>query len=67
MMNKGVRIYDLARRLAVPSRELLDLLKKRGIEVTSHMSSVDSETANLILETFRAKKPGEVKKDEKIS
>lgn len=66
MMNKGVRIYDLARRLAVPSRDLLDLLKKRGIELTSHMNTVDSETADLILETFGAKKPGEAKKDKKI-
>jgi translation initiation factor IF-2 len=64
MTDKGVRIYDLARRLAVPSRELINMLKKRGIEVTSHMSSVNSETANLILETFGAKKPGEAKKAE---
>ena len=64
MIDKGVRIYDLARRLAVPSRELINMLKKRGIEVTSHMSSVNSETADLILETFGAKKPGEAKKAE---
>lgn len=64
MTDKGVRIYDLARRLAVPSRELINMLKKRGIEVTSHMSSVNSETADLILETFGAKKPGEAKKAE---
>jgi len=65
-MSKGVRIYDLARRLAVPSRELLDLLRKRGIEVTSHMSNVDNATVDLILKTFKAKKTGEAKKDEKI-
>ena len=35
MNDKGVRIYDLARRLAVPSRELLNFLKTKGIEVKS--------------------------------
>ncbi|MCP4400549.1 MAG: translation initiation factor IF-2 [bacterium] len=43
------RIYDLARKLDVPSRELIDFLKTRGIEVKSHMSSVDASTADLIV------------------
>ncbi len=66
MTSKGVRIYDLARRLAVPSRELLNMLMRNGIEATSHMSTVDNATADLILKTFGTRKIGETKKDEKI-
>lgn len=61
-MSKGVRIYDLARRLAVPSRDLLEMLRKRGIEAKSHMSTVDSSTADLILEAFSAKRTAESQK-----
>ncbi|MBI3325423.1 MAG: translation initiation factor IF-2 [Nitrospinae bacterium] len=45
----GVRVYALARELGIPSKELLEELKKQGIDVKSHMSSVDGETAELIL------------------
>lgn len=51
----STRIYDLARKLNVPSRELITMLKKRGIEVKSHMSTVDDSTAGLILEAFEEK------------
>jgi translation initiation factor IF-2 len=66
MASKGVRIYDLARRLAVPSRDLLEMLQQNGIEATSHMSTIDSRTADLILEKFGTKKTREGKKQERI-
>ena len=60
------RIYDLARKLNVPSRDLLDLLKKQGIDAKSHMSTVDDATANAILERFEKKSKNEgPKHDEK--
>lgn len=58
------RIYDLARKLNVPSRDLLDLLKKQGIDVKSHMSTVDDATANVILERFEKKPKNEISKNE---
>jgi translation initiation factor IF-2 len=61
MVNKGVRIYDLARRLAVPARDLIDLLQQNGIEATSHMSTIDGRMADLILDKFGAKRLGEKK------
>ncbi|MGH8055890.1 MAG: translation initiation factor IF-2, partial [Candidatus Entotheonellia bacterium] len=45
----GVRVYELARTLGVPSKELMHELKKQGIELKSHMSSVDEETAELVV------------------
>lgn len=51
-MGKNVRVYDLARRLGIPSKELIKLVQKEGIEVTSHMSSVDNDTAELIFQIF---------------
>lgn len=65
-MSKGVRIYDLARKLDIPSREILDLLKTRGIEVKSHMSTVESDVVALISETFSKEKPAVIKKEEKV-
>ena len=40
------RIYELAKELKMPSKDLVDLAKKEGITVKSHMSSVTSEEAN---------------------
>jgi translation initiation factor IF-2 len=50
----GVRIYELARTLGIPSKELVHELKKQGIDVKSHMSSVDEETAELVVAMFKA-------------
>ena len=61
------RIYDLARQLNVPSRDLLDLLKNQGIDVKSHMSTVDDATANIILDRFQKKPKGESPKNEEKS
>lgn len=64
MMNKAVRIYDLARRLAIPSREIIDLLKTQGIEVSSHMNTIEPNMVDLILKTFGPKKNEAQKKPE---
>jgi len=56
-MGKNVRLYDLARRLGIPSKELIKLVQEEGIDVKSHMSSVDSDTAELILQIFGSEKP----------
>lgn len=53
---KKVRVYELARELGLEAKELLKKLHELGIEVKSHMSSLDEETANLALETLKEKK-----------
>lgn len=54
----NIRVYELANQLGITSKELLELLKKKGIIVKSHSSSVDEETAALIKEIVTSpKKP----------
>lgn len=40
------RIYQLAKELNMPSRDLVNLAKKEGMDVKSHMSSVTPEQAD---------------------
>ncbi len=53
----GVRVYELARTLGVPSKALMHELKKQGIELKSHMSSVDEETAELVVALLKGSSP----------
>jgi translation initiation factor IF-2 len=50
----GVRVYELARTLGRSSKELMHELQKQGIELKSHMSSIDEETAELVSELLKA-------------
>jgi len=43
-----MRIYTLAKKLGIDSKELIDRLKELNFPVKSHMSSVDDETAEII-------------------
>src|SRR5262249_6021559 len=52
----GVRVYELARDLGVPSKNLIEELRNQGIEVKSHMSTMDEETAGLVLDLYRSQK-----------
>jgi translation initiation factor IF-2 len=49
----GVRIYELARKLGISSKDLARELTKQGIDVKSHMSSIDEETAELVLSLLK--------------
>src|SRR2546425_7744982 len=49
----GVRVYELARDLGISSRNLIEELRNQGIEVKSHMSTMDEETAGLVLDLYR--------------
>lgn len=60
------RIYELAKELKMPSKDLVDLAKKEGITVKSHMSSVTSEEANRLRSMAKggnANKPAAVKQN----
>lgn len=46
-----VRIYELAKRLNMSSKEVIKLINKEfGIEVKNHMSVIEGDDANIILE-----------------
>jgi len=49
-----IRVYELAKMLGKSNGELLDMLRDLGIEVKTHMSSIDTETAQLIEDTVRS-------------
>jgi len=63
-----VRIYQLAKELNLSSRRLIEILNELNIEVKSHMSTLDSDTAELVYEMIhedkKAKEKEEVKKME---
>ena len=48
----GKRIVQIAKYFNISHKDIMDLLKKNGIEVKSHMSLVDEEAYQLILEEF---------------
>ncbi len=62
-----MRVYKLAEKLNMKSKELIDILNDLGIEVTSHMSTIEDETAELVREVIKTedkKEPKEIKTDE---
>jgi translation initiation factor IF-2 len=42
------RVYELAKRLKISTKELMDELEELGIPIKSHMSVLDDETVNII-------------------
>lgn len=48
----GKRIVQIAKDLNISHKDIMDLLQKNGIDVKSHMSLVDEEAYQLILEEF---------------
>ncbi|MCF7799561.1 translation initiation factor IF-2 [Candidatus Babeliales bacterium] len=50
-----MRIYEIAKEKNVPSKQIISLLKKAGIEVSSHMSVISKEGLAHIEKTFSPK------------
>lgn len=57
-----IRIYEIAKKLNVPAKEIISELNKLNIEVKSHMSSINDEEAKKIYDIFSKK---DNKKDNK--
>jgi translation initiation factor IF-2 len=55
--SRNIRVYELARKLQISNKELIKKLNQYGVEVKSHMSSVDEETAELIIAELRVPEP----------
>src|SRR5262245_59540328 len=49
----NVRVYELARDIGVSSKDLMEELRHQGIDIKSHMSTLDEETSELILDIYR--------------
>jgi len=62
-----VRVYELARELNLENKALLEKIEEMGIEVKSHMSSLDEAVIKQIKETlFGTKDPEEIVEDKRI-
>ena len=44
----SVRIYQLAKKLGIDTKKLIEILKKYNVSVKSHMSVLDKETAQIV-------------------
>ncbi|NLK38389.1 MAG: translation initiation factor IF-2 [Epulopiscium sp.] len=47
-----IRIYELAKKLNIPNKELMGKLKELGIEANSHMSALTDQDAEVIISLF---------------
>ncbi len=45
-----IRVYQLAKKAGLSSKELIKKLNELSIEVSSHMSTLDNESANIVIE-----------------
>ncbi|MBI1824362.1 MAG: translation initiation factor IF-2 N-terminal domain-containing protein, partial [Nitrospirae bacterium] len=58
-----MRIFELAKKLGLGSKELLVVVNELGIEVSNHMSAVDDADVRLISNKVSGKKEPPAKKD----
>ncbi|MCF8000893.1 MAG: translation initiation factor IF-2 [Halanaerobiales bacterium] len=61
-----IRVYKLADELEMESKELIDILNNLGIEVSSHMSTVEDDTAKLVREMVEEEKREQSEETEEI-
>ncbi len=59
------RVYEVAEDLKIPTKELIIFLKKEGINVKNHMSTLDNETIEIIQEAITEESREEDKDKEK--
>ncbi|MFW6173281.1 MAG: translation initiation factor IF-2 [Elusimicrobiota bacterium] len=57
------RVYEVAEDLKIPTKELIKFLKKEGINVKNHMSTLDNETIEIIKEAIAEESKEEKDKD----
>jgi translation initiation factor IF-2 len=48
VLSKKKRVYELAKELDIPSKDLIEELKDLGVEVKSHMSTVDKDVEEIV-------------------
>jgi translation initiation factor IF-2 len=56
-----VRVYNIAQKLNIKSSVVIDCLKKKGIKVANHFSTVDKEVADRFVDEWRSKETKKIK------
>ena len=54
-----LKIYDIAKKYDLPSKEVLEIAQKLNIDVKSHLSGVEDEDAKKIEETLKSGNKGQ--------
>ena len=47
-----IKVHELAKELAMQSKDIVSFLQKQGIEAKAAQSSIDEEAAGLVRRTF---------------
>ncbi len=58
-MEKKIRVYELAKRLKMTSKDLLEELEDLGVEAKNHMSTLDSSTVDMLMEIYSSEEEEE--------
>lgn len=53
-----IRVYELAKMLGKSNGELMEVLKDLGVEVKTHMSSIDADVAQMVEDAVRGSSNG---------
>ncbi len=54
-----IRVYELAKMLEISNKELMEIIQALDVDVKTHMSSIDTEVAQILEETVREKRKQE--------
>ena len=60
-----IKIYELAKELDKPSKELVEFLNKKDVEAKTHMSTIDEAEADMVRKAFAPKANAENAEEEK--
>ena len=60
-----IKIYELAKELDKPSKELIEFLNKKDVEAKTHMSTIDEAEADMVRKAFAPKADVEKAEEEK--
>ena len=58
-----IKIYELAKELDKPSKELVEFLNKKDVEAKTHMSTIDEAEADMVRKAFAPKADAEKAED----
>ena len=56
-----IKIYELAKELDVPSKDVIEFLTEKNIEVKNHMSTLEDSEADMTRKALAKRKAPEAK------
>ena len=62
-----IKIYEIAKELDVDNKDVINIAKKLGVKVASHLSSIDDADAKKIRDNFKKKENKKEKEDIKTT